>query len=788
MMNKRKPNKTYGIFLRLLLAAALLLTGCGAGVENTAGETATSMESVPKIDIDWSTYRITASQRTEDGTQWYLTEYHDNWITPYGSEYDERHSTNTGTIDGMIYNNYRYQSGSVEDNNLQVTDYMYCYDAQTGQSVPMELNLGEYGLQEGAYLWDMDMADDQLAVFLLRKFGEEEMPIPYASLLFYHMEDGVQKNLDLLPILASLGIENELGSRDYLLRQGCILCDRDGCCYLLWNENLLVLGENGELLCHMKGTGDLPPTYLCKTPEGFPLFVLSDMDTRASTYWTYDHDTGEMRSLGESKYFALKCGGCMDTAGNLYYFSDTCNIVKWNILSGEREKIFDCKANLLSSNDMSRKIMTVREDGDLVIMDPLNARQNIFVLSPTPPVENRTLTLVSATRGESIIPAAATLFSSRNPGVNIEISSFETSGSDDLDAYTTNLINRIVAGNAPDMFVVSAETMYTLYEKGALAELTSAIPVDTQEQVFDCIWNAGTIDGKLMGLTTDQITYSMLVSDELWAQDTWRLEDVLELADNAGDTLEGLIPISEYDPSPLRWFALYDIESSLVDRASGTCHFDSEVFRRLLEYCKNNSIIAQNPEMYNTAARAVMNGEYLAYAWDNYFGFSDFCARMSLFPENYHWVGVPTDGESGNLLYARDFLVVNKDTANMDLIAEFLPTLYGDELTRLYPDRCLRRDVLRERVTDAYPGDNWASFYMGEGVYRSLECKPDGTSYVEDYIEFMDRCILMPPEDSAIATIVIEETQPYFAGDKDMDTVIGIIQSRVQLYLDENGS
>ena len=77
---------------------------------------------------------------------------------------------------------------------------------------------------------------------------------------------------------------------------------------------------------------------------------------------------------------------------------------------------------------------------------------------------------------------------------------------------------------------------------------------------------------------------------------------------------------------------------------------------------------------------------------------------------------------------------------------------------------------------------------MGDGTYQSLKCKPDGTSYVEDYIEFMDSCILMPPEDSAIASIVMEETQPYFAGDKNMDTVIGIIQSRVQTYLNENDS
>ena len=69
-----------------------------------------------------------------------------------------------------------------------------------------------------------------------------------------------------------------------------------------------------------------------------------------------------------------------------------------------------------------------------------------------------------------------------------------------------------------------------------------------------------------------------------------------------------------------------------------------------------------------------------------------------------------------------------------------------------------------------------------------LECKPDGTAYTEDYITFMDSCVLEPPADSAIASIVLEEVEPYFSGNKDINTVINIIQSRVQNYLNEIGS
>lgn len=110
--------------------------------------------------------------------------------------------------------------------------------------------------------------------------------------------------------------------------------------------------------------------------------------------------------------------------------------------------------------------------------------------------------------------------------------------------------------------------MYTLYEKGALADLTDSIPEDTREQVFSCVWNAGTIDGKLTGLTTKISTHSILVSDKVWAQDTWRLEDILELADSApAGTLRGIICTESPSPSEVLYkLALRDIDSCLVDR------------------------------------------------------------------------------------------------------------------------------------------------------------------------------------------------------------------------------
>lgn len=778
------------LFSVLLLTAAVALAGCGSGAKDTSGEEPVSAEP-PAQTIDWDTYKMTTPQSAEDGPAWYLAEYHDDWATASSEEYDWMYSMDAAAPGGNICSRLLYSTGNVADGDYRAWNYLDYFDAQTGQSFHATFDPDSWGLPENSFLLDMDMAGEQLAVFLFRSHGETDSPLSFCTLVFYHLEKGVQKTLDLLPALGEAGITEETEPILDSTKKS-VLCDPNGCCYLIWDDRLIVVDDTGKLLCYMGQEEESYLSYLCKTSIGFPIFTTRNKNDRTSSYWAFDPDAGEMRSLGKTPNMTLKYG-CMDTSGYLYYLNGD-KIVRWNTLTGEQENIFDCQAHNICSNTAANKVMAVRENGDLVIMDSITENRNIYVLSPVQPEKTRTLTLVSTCYGNQLEQSAVALFSMKNPDVNIEFSSVESSGAsgwEETQAYKNKLINRIIAGDAPDMFIISAEDMQILYDKGALADLTDIIPPQTREQVFDCIWNAGTIDGRLIGLTNNMSVSGILVSDEIWSRDTWTLEDILALAEAAPkDTLKGLIPLSGLRPlasDVLYWLALRNIDSSLVDRETGTCHFDSEIFRRLLEYCKNTPIPEPNSDLQNPApARAVIDGEYLAYACTIY-DFADFSYQMSLFPENYHWVGVPTRDRSGNLIYAGIFLVVSKDTENMDLIKEFLPLLYDADLQCQLPWKCLRQDILRERVF-VPDWDSSAHFDMGEGSYMILEAKPDGTSYAEDYITFLNSCVPSPVGDRTIETIVLEEVEPYFTGDKDIDKVIEIIQNRVQLYLDENGS
>ena len=54
-----------------------------------------------------------------------------------------------------------------------------------------------------------------------------------------------------------------------------------------------------------------------------------------------------------------------------------------------------------------------------------------------------------------------------------------------------------------------------------------------------------------------------------------------------------------------------------------------------------------------------------------------------------------------------------------------------------------------------------------------------------EYLDLMDNCTSWPGR-NPIRAIIEEEAEAFFSGNKDARTVAGIIQSRVQVYLDEH--
>jgi hypothetical protein len=101
----------------------------------------------------------------------------------------------------------------------------------------------------------------------------------------------------------------------------------------------------------------------------------------------------------------------------------------------------------------------------------------------------------------------------------------------------------------------------------------------------------------------------------------------------------------------------------------------------------------------------------------------------------------------------------------------------------------LNRNAFREAAMEAAeylngPGGNWI---FGYDVAVSNRPMTFSEKTVNDFEKIIDSCSRIYSEDADISKILIEEMPAYFTGQKDLDSVIAIVQDRVQKVLDERG-
>ena len=68
--------------------------------------------------------------------------------------------------------------------------------------------------------------------------------------------------------------------------------------------------------------------------------------------------------------------------------------------------------------------------------------------------------------------------------------------------------------------------------------------------------------------------------------------------------------------------------------------------------------------------------------------------------------------------------------------------------------------------------------------FIELDGKGDGTSFLQEYVESMENA-KVDIGIGEVQNIILEEAEAFFTGDKTLEEVVRVIQSRVQLYFDE---
>lgn len=771
-----------------ILVFLLVLSGCG---KKTVGPE--KNEVIEPVDWKKNGFVTTEEEAFEKQSLWvedYISmktevEYDRATEKTYDTSYQE-----AGVYGGKLYRFYPVYNQAHQPKRWVLSSY----DFFTGETQSFEYPMSIFT--------DYEMTDDHYAYCLVMEVidethfamdwmeweqNEEGFSHPVAERIIYLEGEQVTHSIDVWQTFLEKGIAEDTWFEGILRPDRKCIFDYAGNAYVSYSkpgtsrQELYVFDKSGATLLEYS----LPQTQIMldhfKTPEGEVIYVMSDNAKQGYVFLWPNLEQGKMQELAVlNNERSLR--QVLGMQGKWIYYVNNQGIVRWDVLSGERTFALSYIDNGIASDYQSMMAFRDGETPQLRIVSRKRGySEDWFVkLSNTEIKRKEDIRVVDLVAGGQdygcqMIAECAALVTRRN---RKDFFAYEKSDGDRND-YRTKLLTELIAGKGPDILYVSREDMEILQDKGLLLDLRELISEERLEDILPGALDLGTIDGKLVGMPLCIQADGLAVSEGICEKEAWTLQDIVYLM-QSGKLNKGI-----YYPAGRTWFAAWGAASTIMYN----CINDSELIDWETEKCHmNEKLLLTYLEMTNVDRESLMDdGEIGRIAYVNIherqalleFGLVDIQNPTTA----YTFIGYPTDGASGNYLKTNGVVVVNKNSTRISAIAEYLDKLFSDEILQMgeyFWNTPL--SVQKLNLDELEWEENGTCSYNGQEMYVF----PDGTTSLHRAKEFLEKCVAMPKQRKEIDTIIDEELPTVYKGNKTIKQMLDIIQSRVQLYLDEN--
>lgn len=484
-----------------------------------------------------------------------------------------------------------------------------------------------------------------------------------------------------------------------------------------------------------------------------------------------------------------------DEEGILYYLGGN-SLVRWDVEKNNREELFALYENGVEPGAQASGLFK-NEEGEILLCRLWQGKGTIYVLTDEelPDKEQIRLSSLWGAAGIDYFRRQAATFTQN--GGEIPISLELESRQEYQEDYRNRIMAEMVAEKGPDILFVTQDDMILLQEKGLLCDLSDMIPQETRDVLIPGVLELGTVNGQLVGLVPEAHFETLGTSFQVWGEDGWNLEELVGILAAKEDWECPFHQVGiRSDGYTLLYRFLYLGDSPILDLEQKTCQFDSEEFIHLLELCKKYGDarpyekICEDQLTVEERFRLMQEGEVAAEFIHLYGGLDAYSLARERLGEGGHIVGFPVESGSGNYVdsYSYGYLVVNARTKYREEIGKFFSLLLDYDNQFKTGGACVRMDVIRDCV---YYNEWQEQYFMlrssdTENRYiQEISLRPDGSTYLEEYIAFVESCEPMPYIPQQIKQIVSEEAMSFFDGRKEAGETADIIQRRVQLYLEE---
>ncbi len=372
----------------------------------------------------------------------------------------------------------------------------------------------------------------------------------------------------------------------------------------------------------------------------------------------------------------------------------------------------------------------------------------------------------------------------------------------DYNAGETRLNADIIAGNMPDIMMPSYNANMDSYiKKGLLADIGELIAKDpelSKIEYMENVFEAYKVNGKLYYVIPSFEVQTVVAKKSIVGDRRgWTIEEMQqELAKH-----EGMQAFGEMTQDNFIYSIMEYGSGDFMDLAAGKCSFDSDSFIGLLEYAKSLPAEINNDDShfdddwymkYQSQYRENRTMLMSLYISD----FTNVKSQIKGYMgEDVAYVGFPTANRTGSLLSASSTYVLSAKSKCLDgawdFIKYYLTPEYQTERTWGLPTI---KSELKKRAQLATRKSFWLDENGNEVEYddyfyingEEVVLEPLSQAQVDELLDFIGSVKARSFYNEDLQNIVTEEVAAFFKGQKSAADVAKIIQSRAQLYLNEN--
>ena len=399
---------------------------------------------------------------------------------------------------------------------------------------------------------------------------------------------------------------------------------------------------------------------------------------------------------------------------------------------------------------------------------------------------------------------------------------------DDYNAGVTKLTTEIISGSVPDIFLTSNLPIDKYAAKGVIADLNTFMDGGnglSRDYFVPQVMSALEKDGKLYELPTSFFVQTAYALSSIASQyDTW---NVAAVQDAMTQLQEGATVFSDgWTKNTALSNCLSRNLSAFVDWTTGKCEFDSEAFQQLLAFCNSfpaetsdgdgaiayasSADIAVDDAMWESDATRITNGKQLMSTIGMY-SFDSYIWNVYAIRDKITFTGYPTEDGSGSSFELQMPMAISSVTKYPDAAWDFVCSIikkmntidennyyYGFPISQAAFDGEMT-DIMTEQYQldengeqvdwdgDGEPDKairgSYETMENGETVYKDVYALTQ--EEIDQILGVISNTHSVYDYDQEILDIITDEVAAYFAGDKDVQTTANMIQSRVNLYVQE---